>query len=117
MKELEKREKQYQALVDDIDFKKLEERINAPNIFKVLKIDNYEIRHSNFLAWLLNPKENHKLKDTFLKGFLKEVLTANKVKGQLIDIEKLNFSNVRIKREREDTDLLIIFDSANACIS
>ena len=38
---------------------------NKFNIFKVLKLDNHEIRHSNFLAWLLNPKENHNLQGNF----------------------------------------------------
>ena len=40
------------------------------NIFKVLKLEDFEIRHSNFLAWLLDPSENHELKDEFLKKFL-----------------------------------------------
>ncbi|MYL34308.1 hypothetical protein GLW08_10550 [Pontibacillus yanchengensis] len=39
------------------------------NPFKVLKVDQYEIRHSNMLAWLLDPKENHDIGDLFLKKF------------------------------------------------
>ncbi|WP_442956647.1 PD-(D/E)XK nuclease family protein [Planococcus sp. PAMC 21323] len=26
---------------------------------KVLRVDQFEIRHSNILAWLLNPNEMH----------------------------------------------------------
>ena len=44
------------------------------NIFKVLKLDNHEIRHSNFLAWLLNPKEHHGCGDKFLKQFLAKAI-------------------------------------------
>lgn len=33
------------------------------NVFDVLKITNTEIRHSNVLAWLMDPAENHGLHD------------------------------------------------------
>ena len=50
---------------------------NKFNIFKVLKLDNHEIRHSNFLAWLLNPKENHNLQGNFLQKFLQQAINFN----------------------------------------
>jgi len=54
---------------------KTEEEKNKFNIFKVLKLHEYEVRHSNFLAWLLNPNEKaHGYKDEFLKQFLKSAL-------------------------------------------
>ena len=37
----------------------LESKLNSFNPFRVLKIDKFEIRHANFLAWVFNPKENH----------------------------------------------------------
>ena len=36
------------------------------NIFDVLKVTNAEIRHSNILAWLLDPNENHGIGDSLL---------------------------------------------------
>lgn len=62
------------------------------NIFKVLKLDNHEIRHSNFLAWLLNPNENHGCKTLFLKEFLKHSIPD-------IDIDLYDFSDACIKTE------------------
>lgn len=44
---------------------------DEPNIFYILGIENRELSVSNFFAWLLNPKENHGLKDYFLYKFLK----------------------------------------------
>lgn len=38
------------------DLEKLENFTDKFNIFNALKLDNTEIRHSNFLAWLMNPK-------------------------------------------------------------
>lgn len=56
------------------------------NIFKVLKLDNHEIRHSNFLAWLLNPKENHGLGDKFLKNFMQEALKEPSILPDTSDV-------------------------------
>ena len=70
---------QFQKFTDDKLVQNLQNSIlkikqtseNRFNIFKVLKLDNYEIRHSNFLAWLLNPKETHNLGYEFIKEFFK----------------------------------------------
>ena len=47
------------------------------NIFKILKLDNYEIRHSNFVAWLLDPNGSHKLGDKFLIKFINKALNLD----------------------------------------
>ena len=46
------------------------------NLFDVLKVARNEIRHSNMLSWLLDPRENHGIGDAFLKGVL-QVLVKN----------------------------------------
>ena len=51
--------------------KKYTEKVN---LFDVLRVSRTEIRHSNFLAWLLDPNANHFLGDKFLRLFLTEVL-------------------------------------------
>ena len=77
---LNKLKKQYTNLLNDIEFVELYLGLKKPNIFKVLSISKKEIRHSNFLAWLLDPSESHKLGGVFLKRFLREVgLTAEEV--------------------------------------
>ena len=45
------------------------------NIFEILQVEKTEIRHSNILAWLLNPQESHGLGDSFLREFIKAVIT------------------------------------------
>lgn len=60
---------------------------NRFNIFKVLKLDNYEIRHSNFLAWLLNPEETHNLGYEFIKEFFKLYADVDWSKEELINVE------------------------------
>lgn len=45
------------SLLDNsIEFEKLHSKFNP---FKILKVDKFEIRHSNMIAWLLDPMENH----------------------------------------------------------
>ena len=41
---------------------------------KILKLENHEIRHSNILAWLLNPRENHTLGDYFLRKTIEHLI-------------------------------------------
>lgn len=46
---------------------------NGTNIFEVLKIARTEIRHSNMLAWLLDPNESHNLGTSFLYAFITDL--------------------------------------------
>lgn len=78
--------------------------IKALNPFEVLKLKTHEIRHSNVLAWLLNPKGSHNLGKSFLEQFLyilsekadndKKIRNTNKAVHVVLS-EKLNKINVR----------------------
>ena len=46
-------------LLSKSDFRYIQETINEPNIFRILSNTDYEIRHSNFIAWLLDATETH----------------------------------------------------------
>ena len=103
--EIEKLNSLYDTLIKDDDFGKLELGLNEPNIFQILRVSKKEIRHSNFLSWLLDPNSNHGLGNIVLRSFLKE-----------LDIEKINLDNVEIRREWKFIDLLIILDDLVVCI-
>lgn len=95
------------------DLQELEKRFEKFNIFDCLKLSNNEIRHSNFLGWLLDPKETHGLGDFFLKEFLKKILYENKVCKKyncptIFDIDCWDLSNIELRREYRNIDLLII---------
>lgn len=113
----EELQKAYLALMQDASLDKLELALSEPNIFSILAIDNMEIRHSNFLAWLLNPKENHGLNDLFLKRFLREIFFDPKIKEvEPLDAETLDYHQVEIRREWRNIDLLISFPDLVICI-
>lgn len=101
-------------LLDNPEFDKLEEQLNQFNIFETLQIVNAEVRHSNVLAWLLNPAENHGLGTFFLRHILKHFVSENKNalldNISLFDLERYNFADIEIRREWNNIDLLIIIN-------
>lgn len=92
-----------EAFICDKDLKELEQMFGKFNIFDCLKLTRTEIRHSNFLAWLLDPNETHGLKDYFLKEFLKHILKSKKkeiaeINGKEIDLKNSENPDEIIKR-------------------
>lgn len=94
----------------DIDcLDNIENIINKLNIFETLGISKTEIRHSNMLAWLLNPNENHGIGDTFLKKFIQHIIYKNMSKCELnlFDIYSMDYYDFVVRREWSNIDLLI----------
>lgn len=101
----------YYHFLKDERVKRLEIALHNPNIFEILQLQHYEIRHSNFLAWLLDPNGNHGLGDAFLKHFLLDVLKDERsVNKKVSDINKLKNQKCKVYRELENIDLVIAFD-------
>lgn len=103
-------QKKYADFLKDPSFQKLEIISENPNIFEILKTQTYEIRHSNFLAWLFNPNANHGLGDHFLKMFLIDLAIDKKSKNfNVLTVQSLDYSNVEIFREWKSIDIVIVF--------
>jgi len=115
--ELEELKSQYDKLLKNEDFDKLDLGLKNPNIFQILRISKNEIRHSNFLSWLLDPNESHKLGDIFLKRFLREVFSSDKF-GDIdqVDVEGMDLSKVEIQREWKNIDILIKLENVVVCV-
>lgn len=78
------------------------------NLFDVLKVSRTEIRHSNMLAWLMDPNENHGLGDAFLKGILQRLM-ENDLDGKY-DVFKILLSDMysfSVYREWKNIDILL----------
>jgi hypothetical protein len=115
--ELEELKSQYDKLLKNEDFDKLDLGLKNPNIFQILRITKNEIRHSNFLSWLLDPNQSHKLGDIFLKRFLREVFSSDKF-GDIdqVDVEGMDLSKVEIQREWKNIDILIKLENVVVCV-
>lgn len=78
-------------LENDLKFHQLNEKVNSFNALKVLRLENHEIRHSNVLAWLLNPIDNHQLRDFVLRKLLEHLILIeeNSANPQMKQVEKI----------------------------
>ena len=97
-------------VVGNDDLQELEAHIGRFNLFEALKLARVEIRHSNFLAWILDPNESHGQGSIFLKGVLMDLLA--KTPPELrpfspIEIDGVELASVEIDRERHGIDVLI----------
>ena len=95
-------------------FELLKARTNKFNPFKVLKVQDHEIRHSNILGWVFNPTENHNFDDRILKRFLLKALLRPENENVLKDMEIIyqlqqkSLMDVEVYREKESIDLLMV---------
>jgi hypothetical protein len=109
----------HKFIANNYDLENLEAKLNEFNPFKVLKVDQYEIRHSNIISWLLNPRENHNLGDTFIKKFLAEIIINNENLETDINVfktQEISFHDFEIRREWNDIDILLISHSNKLAI-
>ena len=104
-----------EALDADADLGKLEEEFDRFNIFEAVGMVRHELRHSNFLAFLLDPQQKHGLGDVFVKHLLKHALTyaqkqelAEPPSISLDDLNAWDFSQLEVKREWENIDIFLI---------
>lgn len=99
-------------VLDNSELEKLEELTSKFNIFESLDIAKQEIRHSNFLAWVMNPNESHSLGDYFLKRFLLRTTSLANRRGlggiTPIQIDISEFDEVKVQREWKSIDIIII---------
>jgi len=103
-------------LVGNTDLEELTDELSIFNIFQVLNIEKTEIRHSNVLSWLLNPRENHSFGDLFVKRFLSTILLENENPPfQPAGIELMNLQDLEVWREWKHIDLLAV--SRSNCLS
>ena len=82
------------------------------DIFDVLQIHEMESVHSNFLAWLLNPQQNHALGSHFLQNFLSRTVKGAQEQGIPAvppnRIHTIDWSETEVLREWHYMDILIL---------
>ena len=99
---LDNRDKLDTFLADNDDLEQLSAQLATFNVFRVLKIEDAEIRHSNVLRWLLDPAESHGLRDVFLRRLLSNLLLKSDIGIEGLSaaqIELMDFSDIEVRRE------------------
>ena len=68
-------DQELKALIESSEFKRYHKELQDPafNPFDVLQVAEYEIRHSNVLAWLLRPGETHRNGGRFLRALVQHL--------------------------------------------
>jgi hypothetical protein len=97
-------------VVGNDDLRELEDRIGRFNVFEALRLARVEIRHSNFLAWILDPGEAHGQGGGFLKALLMDLLAGTPPELRPfspIELDGTEFSGVEVLREHRGIDVLI----------
>ena len=114
----ETREEEVDALNDLVincnELRELQGLLGEFNTFRVLGIEDMEIRHSNILAWLLTPNESHGLRDQFLRRYLMHV--SNETENEFleaVEIDSVRIHSAEILREWQNIDLLIDLDTSD----
>lgn len=101
-------------IIDNQDLDRLESILSEFNIFEAIGVIRQEIKHSNFLAFLLNPLETHRLRDLFLKKLLVcALLNSENPPLSPIEIDIADLKNAEIRREWRNIDILIYSPSSN----
>jgi hypothetical protein len=104
-----------EAFLQDDDLERLEEIAQEFNIFEVLDAVRQELRHSSFLAWLLDPTGNHGLGDYFLKRFLWRTAALARERDietiSPIEVDTLDLTDVTVRREWRNIDIVISSES------
>ncbi|PYP12755.1 MAG: hypothetical protein DMD54_17985, partial [Gemmatimonadetes bacterium] len=99
-----------EELVVDSDLESLELLIGKFNIFDAVKIAQAEIRHSNFLAFILDPAQSHGHGQLFLNAFLMDLLRSAPTHLRPlspIELDGTDLRGVEVRREWKRVDLLI----------
>lgn len=102
-------------VLDNPELEKLEALLGEFNLFEAIGAVRPELRHSDFLSFLLNPQENHGLGDAFVKRFLQRAL-ANVEPDTLpltaLEVALLDLDNLEVRREWQNIDILLL-DTSN----
>lgn len=89
-------EENLNALILDKNFQKLHRQLSRFNIFNATSMSDWEIKHTQFLGFLLDPNESHGLKEEFLFRFLQ---MASAEVGGGIPIVDFNLSYAQVFKE------------------
>lgn len=104
-------------VVDNPELEQLEALLAEFNIFEALGAVRQELRHSDYLAFLLNPSKQHGLGDAFLKRFLKTVLLGSDTETvNPVEIDVSDLDHVEVRREWNCIDILMV-DSTNRWVT
>jgi hypothetical protein len=98
-------------VVENADLETLEGLLEQFNIFEALGVVRQELRHSDFLAFLLDPRQNHRLGDVFVRHLLQKILiAARELAPRLspVHLDSWDLGRLAVRREWHKIDILLV---------
>ncbi|MBY3333922.1 PD-(D/E)XK nuclease family protein [Rhizobium laguerreae] len=108
-------------LLNDPDFSYLEKEFDQYCPFEALGMVRSEVRHGNYLAYLLNPGRPHGFNTQVLRAFLMCIAqNCGSIKSgfslKALDVHLLDIDQADVRREWRNIDLLIVLRSSKIVI-
>lgn len=103
-------EEQLAALVDDPGFQEIDHHLRKFNLFEAIGAVRGELRHSNFLAFVLSPARPHGLGPELLLRVLRAILAkvpTGRREIRALELIVADLDRTVVHRERDNIDLLI----------
>jgi PD-(D/E)XK nuclease superfamily len=99
-----------ELVVDNQDLETLEDLLEPFNLFEAIGAVSQELRHSDFLAFMLDPGQSHGLGELFTTRFLQQVLLTPGASSEVspIDIDVWDLSAAEVRREWQNIDILLL---------
>ena len=97
-------------VVDNVELESLEAYVGQFNIFEALGAVRQEVRHSDLLAFLLDPTENHGLDDLFARKLLQRAISSAgdpELPVSPIDLDVWDLDELIVRREWQNIDILL----------
>ncbi|MGR9431356.1 PDDEXK-like family protein [Rhizobium leguminosarum] len=108
------------ALFDDPDFNTVHRRMSPFNLFEAVGAVRAELRHSNFLAYLLSPSRPHGLGALPLVALIRSILSRMRPDQRpIMGLELIagDLDDAIVYRERDNIDILIELPSINLVVA
>jgi hypothetical protein len=97
-----------ERIVEKPEFRQLSEKLTRFTPFRVLRVEHYELRHTNTLAWLLDPAGSHGMKHAFLDRFLRQIVDeAPALESAFVEVHTelvLRADGVLVEADKEPSD-------------
>jgi hypothetical protein len=106
-------------LMDDRDFHHIDTHLRRFNIFEAMGAVRGELRHSNFLSFILSPTRSHGIGSSLLLQFIRAAIAKQPATVRIvrsIELMVADLESAVLYRERDNIDLLIELKQLNLVV-